>query len=120
MTAPDNNRRRIAELVHHRPGLAHGVIGEGGAIIITPLQRDILPNHESHLIGHLIQRAARHVAMNADGVGVHRRDQSEIPEILFPRHGAQPRRANIVAALDEQPSVIDAPALIIRQRFHLT
>ena len=88
MAAPDNNRRRIAELVHHRPGLAHSVLGEGGAVIVTPLQGDILPDHQSHLIGHLIQRAARHVAVNADGVGVHRRDKPEIPTVLFPRHGA--------------------------------
>ena len=35
VAAPDNNRRRIAELVHHRPGLAHGVIGEGGACLVV-------------------------------------------------------------------------------------
>ncbi|CCJ75240.1 hypothetical protein BN135_304 [Cronobacter muytjensii 530] len=114
MTAPGDNGGGVADLFGHLKALARGVVGERLAVVIAPLERDILPNHQAHFIGHPVERSARDMPVYADRVSVHIQHQLNIAAIFLLIHLAQPRRADIVTALDENPLAVQHPAFVIR------
>ncbi|CCK07041.1 hypothetical protein BN128_921 [Cronobacter sakazakii 696] len=114
VAAPGDDGRRIAELLRHLQALPRGVIGKFRRVLIAPLERHVLPDHQPHFISHAVERAARHVAVDANGVGVHIQHQLQIAPVLFLIHLAKPRRADIVTALNENAFTVEHPALVIR------
>ena len=119
MTAPDDNGRGITKLFNHLAGLSRGIIREGVAVIVTPLQGDILPDHQPHFVSHIVKCPACHMRVNAYRVGVHCLHQPEIAAIFFACHGAKPRGADVITPFDKQAFVIKEPALVVRLLHYL-
>ena len=113
MPAPDDDGGRIAKLFDHLPRLANRIFRESCTVVVAPLQRNILPDHHAHLIGHVIQRTSGNVSVHAYGVGVHGFHQTKIATVFFSRHGAEPGGTDVITALNEKAFVVNEPALIV-------
>ena len=107
VTAPDGDRRMMAEEVDELPRLAHRLLAH--AARVTPLQRHVLPDEQAGLVGGVVELGPGDVGVDAQEVEPGRLRQLDVARQLRRRRlGQLHARRAVIGALEEEALAVDA------------